>query len=89
MFKSSGIWAKDGSFKGRAIITKSGDYREVDVEPKKKGRGTKKQQNTEITDKRLIDFCLNCKKPTCKYGDCPDYDYYKFKLQMEDKNPPD
>ena len=36
-----------------------------------------REAGDKLEDKRVVDFCLNCTKPTCKYGNCIELSIYK------------
>lgn len=44
-----------------------------------------KRDNHGDTDKRLIDYCLNCTKKTCG-GYCNDFKRYEASLRKADKD---
>lgn len=63
--------------KGRAYSMKSlFDNRGVVKTAPQQGRQPvhrRKGRTNLMNDQRIIDFCLNCPKPDCPYGDCKEF----------------
>lgn len=81
---SARIFNKDGSFRGYTIVTSGGDYSQYEETGilKRKTRCKHSNDNAEMSNKELVEFCLNCKKPNCKYGTCEDYEFEKIRLSI-------
>lgn len=44
-----------------------------------------REAGDKLEDKRVVDFCLNCTKPTCKYGNCIELTEYRKGLKNNAK----
>lgn len=83
------VFNNDGTFRGHTIKTKSGEYSEFEETHslKKKTQGKHYVEGTEMFERELVDFCLNCTKPACPYGNCDDYEMVKLKWKLNKEDP--